>query len=208
MLGANAVSARLSHGSYFNLSCNLGGASGRVVSGTAAPPRRPSSSPYLPGQLPPSDPPPDAPHRPSAWRIVVGCLLVVALSAATTVVFIKDEIKTLASALSFHRAIQLSPRSLAPVGFGDPQTILLIGNDQRNHTTTTPVLPHSNEMLLVRIDPSKPWLSMMSIPRELQVTLQTAGGPVTTRLNAALIYGGMQLLLSTIKQLTGLSINH
>jgi LCP family protein required for cell wall assembly len=178
------------------------------VSGTAAPPRRPSSSPYLRGQLPPSDPPPDAPRLPSVWRIVVGCLLVIAISAATTVVFIKDEIGTLASDLSFNKAINVPSHSLAPVGFGDPQTILLIGNDQRNHTTTTPVLPHSNEMLLVRIDPSKPWISMMSIPRELQVTLQTANGPVTTRLNAALIYGGMPLLLSTIKQLTGLSINH
>jgi hypothetical protein len=106
----------------------LGGAEGRVVSGTAAPPRRPSSSPYLPGQLPPPDPPPDAPRRPSVWRIVVGCLLVIALSAATTVVFIKDEIGTLARDLSFNKAINVPLRSLAPVGFGDPQTILLIGN--------------------------------------------------------------------------------
>jgi len=140
--------------------------------------------------------------------IVVGCLLVVALSAAATVVVIKGEIGTLAKDLSFNKAVSVSPGSLAPAGFGAPQTILLIGNDQRKHTTTTPVLPHSNEMLLVRIDPNKPWISMMSIPRELQVTLQTANGPVTTRLNAALIYGGMPLLLSTIKQLTGLSINH
>jgi LCP family protein required for cell wall assembly len=140
--------------------------------------------------------------------MLLGCLIVVAFSAAATVVAIKGEIGTLASDLSFHKAIAVSSRSLAPVGYGDPETIMLIGNDQRNHTTTTPVLPHSNEMLLVRIDPSKPWISMMSIPRELQVTLQTANGPVTTRLNAALIYGGMPLLLSTIKQLTGLSVNH
>jgi polyisoprenyl-teichoic acid--peptidoglycan teichoic acid transferase len=142
------------------------------------------------------------------WRIVLGCLLVIGLSAAATVVVIKGEISTLASDLSAHKAISLSSGSLAPAGFGDPQTILLIGNDQRAHTTTTPVLPHSNEMLLVRVDPSKPWISMMSIPRELQVALRTAHGPVTTRLNAALIYGGTPLLLSTIKQLTGLSINH
>ncbi len=140
--------------------------------------------------------------------MLAGCLLVVALSAAVTVVAIKDEIRTLATDLSFHRAIALAPHALAPAGFGDPQAILLIGNDQRKHTTTTPVLPHSNEMLLVRIDPGQPWISMMSIPRELEVTLQTANGPVTTRLNAALIYGGMPLLLSTITQLTGLSINH
>ena len=155
-----------------------------------------------------SDLPLDAPRRPRVWRIVAGCLLVVALSAAATVVFVKGELSTLASDLSFNKAVDVSPRALAPVGFGDPQTILLIGNDQRKHTTTQPVLPHSNEMLLVRIDPSKPWISMMSIPRELEVTLQTANGPVTTRLNAALIYGGMSLLLQTIKQLTGLSINH
>ena len=142
------------------------------------------------------------------WRIVLGCVLVIALSATAIAVVIKGEIGTLARDLRFNKAVNVSPGSLAPAGFGAPQTILLIGNDQRKHTTTTPVLPHSNEMLLVRIDPSKPWLSMMSIPRELQVALQTANGPVTTRLNAALIYGGTPLLLSTIKQLTGLSINH
>ncbi len=180
-----------------------------VVSGTAAPPRTGSSEPPLsPGRLLAPDLPPDGPHRSKMWRLIVGGLIIIALSAAVTVVVIKDEIKTLATDLSFHKAIALSPQSLAPAGFGDPQTILLIGNDQRKHTTTTPVLPHSNEMLLVRIDPGKPWISMMSIPRELQVTLQTANGPVTTRLNAALIYGGIPLLLSTIKQLTGLSINH
>jgi polyisoprenyl-teichoic acid--peptidoglycan teichoic acid transferase len=161
-----------------------------------------------PGRLTPGDPPPVAPGRPSVWRIVVGCLLVVALSATATIVVIKGEIGTLARDLSFNKAVNVSPGSLAPAGYGAPQTILLIGNDQRKHTTTAPVLPHSNEMLLVRIDPNKPWISMMSIPRELQVALQTSNGPVTTRLNAALIYGGTPLLLSTIKQLTGLSINH
>jgi LCP family protein required for cell wall assembly len=177
------------------------------VSGTVAP-NTPSRPDLPPAQHPPSDPSVDPQRGPRVWRMLLGCLVVVAFSATATVVVIKGEIGTLASDLSFHKAIRLSSRSLAPVGFGDPQTILLIGNDQRKHTTTTPVLPHSNEMLLVRIDPGKPWISMMSIPRELQVTLQTSNGPVTTRLNAALIYGGIPLLLSTIKQLTGLSINH
>ncbi len=142
------------------------------------------------------------------WRIIVGCLIVIALSATTTVVFIKGEIHTLASALSQNKALALGSGSLASAGFGDPQTILLVGNDQRKHTTTSPVLPHSNEMLLVRIDPGKPWISMMSVPRELQVTIHTPNGAVLTRLNASLTYGGISLLVSTIKHLTGLSINH
>ena len=139
---------------------------------------------------------------------MLGCVLVVALSAGATVVLIKGEIKTIAKDLRFHKAVTLPSGVLAPAGFGDAQTILLVGNDQRNHTTTTPVLPHSNEMLLVRIDPDKPWISMMSIPRELEVPIQTPGGVVSTRLNAALEYGGISLLVSTIKQVTGLSINH
>lgn len=135
-------------------------------------------------------------------------MLVVALSAGATVALIKGEIKTIAKDLRFHKAITLSPGVLAPAGFGDTQTILLVGNDQRKHTTTTPVLPHSNEMLLVRIDPNKPYISMMSIPRELMVTIQCPTGPVTTRLNYALTCGGFPTLISTIHQLTGIRPNH
>jgi polyisoprenyl-teichoic acid--peptidoglycan teichoic acid transferase len=178
------------------------------VSTTASPPRAPTRPGLPPGPIPPSEPPPSFRRRPRIWRLLLGCLLVVSLSAGATVVLIKGEIRTLAKDLRFHRAIKLSSGTLAPAGFGDPETILLVGNDQRNHTTTSPVLPHSNEMLLVRIDPSKPWISMMSIPRELMVPIQTTGGTVTTRLNAALEYGGISLLVSTIKQVTGLSINH
>ena len=142
------------------------------------------------------------------WRLLLGCVLVVALSAGATVVLIKGEIHTIAKDLRFHKAIKLSPGVLAPAGFGDTQTILLVGNDQRKHTTTQPVLPHSNEMLLVRIDPNKPYISMMSIPRELMVTIQCPTGPVTTRLNYALTCGGFPTLISTIYKLTGIRPNH
>jgi polyisoprenyl-teichoic acid--peptidoglycan teichoic acid transferase len=140
--------------------------------------------------------------------MVLGCVLAIALSGAATVVLIKGEIKTLADALSINHAITVAPGVLARAGYGDTQTLLLVGNDQRNHTTTTPVLPHSNEMLLVRIDPSKPYISMMSIPRELMVTINCPNGPVTTRLNYALTCGGFTTLVSTIHRLTGISVNH
>jgi polyisoprenyl-teichoic acid--peptidoglycan teichoic acid transferase len=140
--------------------------------------------------------------------MVLGCLLAVALSAAATVVLIKGEIRTLTDALRINHPVTVAPGVLASAGYGEAQTLLLVGNDQRNHTTTTPVLPHSNEMLLVRIDPSKPYISMMSIPRELMVTINCPNGPVTTRLNYALTCGGFTTLVSTIHQLTGISVNH
>lgn len=141
--------------------------------------------------------------------MLAAILLVVAASAATTVVFVRGQFNQLAHALGSNKSLRVSNGTLAPTGFGQPETLLLIGNDQRAHTTTTPVLPHANEMLLVRIDPGRPWISMMSIPRELQVPIHTpANGIVTTRLNAALFYGGINLVVSTIKQVTGLSVNH
>jgi LCP family protein required for cell wall assembly len=141
------------------------------------------------------------------WRVLLGCLVVLVCATATSAVFWSGELNTLRDYLSINPALKVG-HTLASAGFGDAQTLLLVGNDQRKHTTTTPVLPHSNEMLLVRLDPSKPYISMMSIPRELMVTIQCPNGPATTRLNYALTCGGAVTLVKTIKQLTGIDINH
>jgi len=74
-------------------------------------------------------------------------------------------------------------------------------------------------MLLVRIDPSKPTISMLSIPRELQVTFTAPNGEVVTnRINSAYTYGyedgggtsgGVKLMVETLKRVLGISvINH
>ncbi len=104
-------------------------------------------------------------------RLLLGGVIVLVASAATTAVFVNGQITTLRKALSQNPSLNVGTGLLANAGFGSPQTLLLVGNDQRAHTTTQPVLPHSNEMLLVRIDPSQPWISMMSIPRELWVPI-------------------------------------
>ncbi len=167
-----------------------------------APPTGPGRPP------PPSGHPPLEPERARPWRrIVLGCLIVLLCAAGASAKFVSGEVETLRSDLSINPSLHVG-NSLAPAAFGGPQTLLLVGNDQRKHTTTTPVLPHANEMLLVRIDPSKPYISMMSLPRELMVPIHTTGGIVNTRLNAALTYGGIPLLVTTIKQVTGLSVNH
>jgi LCP family protein required for cell wall assembly len=140
--------------------------------------------------------------------VLLGCVVVLACATGTSAVFWSGELNTLKDYLSINPSLKVGAGSLAPTGFGGAQTLLLVGNDQRKHTTTTPVLPHSNEMLLVRLDPSKPYISMMSIPRELQVTINCPQGRATTRLNYALTCGGIATLVKTIKQLTGVAINH
>jgi polyisoprenyl-teichoic acid--peptidoglycan teichoic acid transferase len=162
--------------------------------------------------LPPLDPPGTKPWRHlSLKRTLLGCVLVIAASAGIGALLVLNEVSTLRVALSQNPSLKLAAGTLAPAGWGDPQTLLLVGDDQRALTKYyhNAVLPHSNEMLLVRIDPSKPYISMMSIPRDLQATIYPPGqSPVTTRFNYAYTAGGIPLLVSTIKRVIGLSINH
>ena len=146
-------------------------------------------------------------YRWLTWRTLLGCVLVLLASAATSSAFLFGQLNNAVAALNKNKSVKVN--GLAATSFGGPQTLLLIGNDQRTHTTTAPVLPHSNEMLLIRFDPDKPWISMISLPRELLTTIDCPrGGPVTTRLNYALTCGGFTTLISTIKQISGLGVNH
>jgi polyisoprenyl-teichoic acid--peptidoglycan teichoic acid transferase len=171
-------------------------------------------SPPPPGGPPPLPIPPEPPRR--RWwlakRVLLAALGVALLSGAATAVLALNEVSKVVEALRQSKQVKLKPNVLAPTSRGAPQTLLLVGNDERPAPKSNPfakVLPHSNEMLLVRIDPSKPTISMLSIPRELQVTFNAPNGQViTNRINSAYTYGGIELMTKTIKQLLGVAVNH
>jgi LCP family protein required for cell wall assembly len=172
----------------------------------AAPPRD-----ALPnGPLLPGDPISKPPLRRIAWRLLLGCLVVVLASAGGTAVFILEQVHTVVQDLHANKPLVVDRHALAPDYYGGPETLLLVGDDWRPKTRYyTTAVPHlANEMLLVRIDPSKPYISMLSIPRELWVTITRPNGTMyTNRLNSAYTWG-LTTLLRTIKQITGLSVNH
>jgi len=165
--------------------------------------------------------PPEPPRR--AWwmakRVLLAAVGIVLFTGGATYAVARNEVGKVVEALNQSRPVKVAPKVLAPTSKGEPETLLLIGNDERRHTTTAPVLPHSNEMLLVRIDPSKPTISMLSIPRELQVTFTAPNGEViTNRINSAYTFGyedgggtsgGVKLMVETLKRVLGISvINH
>jgi len=165
---------------------------------------------------------PPEPSRRGWWmdrRFLAAALGIVLLAGGATYATARNEVSKVVEALGQNRPVEVARTVLAPVGSGEPETLLLVGNDERRHTTTAPVLPHSNEMLLVRIDPGKPTISMLSIPRELQVTFTAPTGEViTNRINSAYTYGfedgggtsgGVKLMVETIKRVLGIPvINH
>jgi LCP family protein required for cell wall assembly len=144
------------------------------------------------------------------WRALLGCLVVLLAAGGASAVFVLEQVHTVVADLSVNRALKVDSRVLAPTDFGQPETLLLIGDDTRSvYRYYRGYVPNlANEMLLVRIDPSKPWISLMSLPRELWVPITEPDGiTYTNRLNSAYTYG-TTTLLRTIKQITGLSVSH
>ncbi len=97
-------------------------------------------------------------------------------------------------------------RSLAEAEAGQPQTIMLIGSDERPRWSPNfEDKARSDTILLVRLDPARGATAILSLPRDLKVTVPGRG---TRKLNNAYEEGGPKLALETVKNLTGLRINH
>jgi LCP family protein required for cell wall assembly len=85
---------------------------------------------------------------------------------------------------------------------GDPQNILIIGSDER---LNMPGDRRSDTTILLRVDPEQDAISLLSIPRDLKVTIPNHG---QDKFNAAYSFGGEKLTLRVAQQLTGIEINH
>jgi polyisoprenyl-teichoic acid--peptidoglycan teichoic acid transferase len=167
--------------------------------------------------------PPEPPRRRwwLAWRVLLAAVGVTLISGGATAAIALNEVSRLTEELEQNKPIKVGANVLAPTHKGGPETLLLVGNDERappkGDPEAGPVLPHSNEMLLVRIDPSKPTISMLSIPRELKVPIHKPDGEVEeNRINSAYTYGwengggtagGVKLMVKTIEQVLGITPN-
>jgi LCP family protein required for cell wall assembly len=149
-------------------------------------------------------------ERTSIWkRYLVGALLIMAAAATATSVAAFSVVNDVVTVFRHGAHISGLSNVLAQADSGKPQTILLIGSDQRAKGSQDAKINGTNgrsdTMMLVRLDPQKRATAMMSLPRDLKVEIPGHG---TDKLNAAYTIGGPKLTVKTIKQLTGISINH
>jgi LCP family protein required for cell wall assembly len=147
---------------------------------------------------------PELPERRGLWkRYLLGALTVIVACSTATVVLGIHQVDRIAAA--FHGNLPVRDL-LATADPGKPQTVLLIGSDKRAKGAKDRIAgARSDTMILMRLDASKSAIALMSLPRDLKVRIPGRG---TDKLNAAYSYGGARLLLTTIKQVTGLRINH
>jgi anionic cell wall polymer biosynthesis LytR-Cps2A-Psr (LCP) family protein len=129
----------------------------------------------------PKKPPPDGDGEQAPkpkrfwWRFVLASVLIVAVSAAATATATLLDLDSIANAIQpkndkLQRKLN---RFLADADSGGAQTFLIIGSDKRANEAEDP--GRSDTTMLVRLDPGKGLISMMSIPRDLKVEIPGYG---------------------------------
>jgi LCP family protein required for cell wall assembly len=150
---------------------------------------------------------PELEQKRGIWlRYLIGGFVVVVAAAAATTVTAFNQVDKLAKVFG-NNPLNLGT-DLAQAAPGKPQTILIIGSDKRAKTANdgrSGSGARSDTMILMRLDPSKGAIALLSLPRDLKVRIPGRG---VDKLNAAYAFGGTKLAVKTIKLFTGLPINH
>ena len=155
---------------------------------------------------PPPGGDPEPPPKPKRFwlRFTLASILIVAVAAAATATSVLLYLDSIAHALSHNNVYSNKLKGyLSQVNGGEAQNILILGSDKRANEEEDP--GRSDTTMLIRLDPDRNAIAVMSIPRDLKVEIPGYG---TGKFNEAYSYGGPKLTLQTVKQLTGLPINH
>jgi LCP family protein required for cell wall assembly len=144
------------------------------------------------------------PRAKRLWaRFLAASVMIVVSMAAATSISLLVYLTDIAKGLSDNDRLASLRDQLAEVDGGDPQTILIIGSDKRLDTKGDP--GRSDTAILLRVDPEKKRIALLSIPRDLKVNIPGVG---VGKFNEAYTAGQSDLTLRVVKQLTGLEVSH
>ena len=138
-------------------------------------------------------------------RFALGALIITLLTAGATSTATLLEISDTAAIIEKGEKIPDIEGVLDDVDSGEPQTILLLGSDQRYVDRNDKDAARSDTILLVRLDPSKEATAVLSIPRDLMVDIPGYG---RAKINEAYSFGGPRKTVETVRALLDFPINH
>jgi polyisoprenyl-teichoic acid--peptidoglycan teichoic acid transferase len=155
-------------------------------------------------------------------RFLIAGVLIVALSGAAAAVWAQHTANHLAAEV-FPKLNQIhTPKGLiTSIYTGGPKTFLILGSDKRygsKNAEEREAAAHSDTMLVVRFDPEQDQTSVLSIPRDLLVSITTPEGRTyyPAKINSAYTIGsvlpghdeGATLAAEAVKKvLPGLRLN-
>jgi LCP family protein required for cell wall assembly len=127
-------------------------------------------------------------------------LALILIVAITIFAFVKSVDMKLSMAPEELGALQqvLAPRPKDPQ---EPYYVLVLGSDARESDTAS----RSDTIMLCRLDSEKKTVSVLSIPRDTKVELESHG---TQKINAAMAYGGPAGAVKAISDFVGVKISH
>jgi LCP family protein required for cell wall assembly len=144
------------------------------------------------------------PRAKPLWaRFLAASLVIVISMAAATSISLLVYLTDIAEGLSDNDTLASLREQLEEVDGGDPQTILILGSDKRLDTKGDP--GRSDTTILLRVDPVQDAIALLSIPRDLQVSIPKLG---VAKFNEAYTVGGPDLTLEVVKRLIGEPIHH
>jgi LCP family protein required for cell wall assembly len=139
------------------------------------------------------------------WLVIVVLIAAGALAGGAWL-YINQSV----AAVQAHSApVKAAQEELVEANADQPTVALVIGYDKRLGPESS-IGSRSDTIMLLRADPQKDVVSMMSFPRDLLVTIPGCEGqaPFTGRINEAYTYCGPRGTLRTVKELTHIPINY
>jgi LCP family protein required for cell wall assembly len=151
------------------------------------------------------------PGFPLWLRFTTASLLIVASIATATAASLILYLGDIAQALK-KNDIEGVADKLDAIEGGAPETILILGSDKRPEDKGLKFKGLSDTTMLLRLDPDRNAIALFSLPRDLKVEIPGYG---VGKLNEAYAYGGPQLTLATVQNVTrspqfpdGIPIHH
>ena len=146
--------------------------------------------------------------RPGLWkRLLIGGFLCIFAAAAATSVAAFHEVDKIVSALEVNPELKLGKNTLATTDPGQPQTLLILGSDQRpKNNVEGGSGARSDTIMLVRLEPAQGGHGDHVAAARPEGA--TSPGTAWTRSTRRTSSAARSSRVDTVKQLTGLPINH
>jgi LCP family protein required for cell wall assembly len=142
-------------------------------------------------------------------RLAGGALLIAVFATVASATTFFEDVGIISDAIG--GGVLIKSKALAPTYAGQPVTILILGSDSRaeSHVVYDRSDPHhSDTILLMRMNPNSGQTTLMSIPRDLQVSFTVNGGQYTDqKITTAYTYGGATTTLGVVEHLLHIKIN-